>query len=269
MIVEGTGEMRIQERAAWVWDACDSSLFQWAIDQGVATVFVHVPWNVTQRPQVAKQLARTVAAAKGVGLQVQALGGEPDWVHFPERVVRDWLRPALEAAPFDAIHLDVEPMIDAASPDTAVIDNFVELIRSVGVTRPAGIRLEVDIRFWYHEVTAGGRDLTATLAQAVDVMTVMSYRRVLEGADGVLALATPTADRANAAGSRFRVGLETRDLGSSLTESKQTFHGAEPNELAASIATIEKNFAGYRKFAGVAVHDLHGWRALHTGKFAR
>ena len=96
---------------------------------GASELFVHVPPRVDRLPDERAAIVRIVDAAHASGLQVSALGGDASWLDDPDDVVERWLTPALAAAAFDGIHLDVEPPVDPDDPDPALVNRFLALVR--------------------------------------------------------------------------------------------------------------------------------------------
>ena len=196
--------------AAWAWhDIPGDSLAREAELRGVEELFLHVPARMDELPERAAQISQVVRAAKAAGLRVAALGGDPAWPQDPGNVIRRWLIPALATADFDAVHLDVEPRISPRCPRSDLSAALLRLAQEVKAASP--LPLELDIRFWYHRIPAGRSDLTSALLDVADGVTVMSYRRRTRGPDGSVGLSAPAAQRAQAAGRRFRVGIETKD----------------------------------------------------------
>lgn len=251
-------------RAVWVWSVRDlDGAWGFLERRRVTELFLHVPWEVRRRRDERARIADAVARAHRAGMRVSALGGTPDWIHRPGEVVRRWLRPALEAAPFDGVHLDVE--LDFGQDRARAARGLVDVAETVRTQLLAAMSLEVDVRFWYPSVRVGDTDLARALCGPADCLSVMSYRRRTTGADGSIELTRPTARAVAETGRAFRVGQETLDLGPGPVQTKQTFFGRPAAELDAALGRLREAFADAPGFAGVAVHDLPGWRALPRG----
>lgn len=245
-------------RAAWVWRAeHPDALMNFAAERRLRELFVHVPVGVGTHPDL-PDLVRLARAAHGRGMRVAAVGGDPGWLDDPAAVVTEWLATALGTGLFDGVHLDIEPDLTGRP----VVDRFAAVVRAVAESVPSDIPLEADVRFWYPDVAAGGRDLMSTLVSIVDAVTVLSYRNRTSGRDGSVALTRPTAGIVAAAGRRFRVGQETLDLGPNPDERKQTFHGRPRAEPETAMDVIDNAFVGMLAYLGTAVHDWRGYRRL-------
>lgn len=258
----GVSMVNREGRAAWVWRVDDpDALVTFAAARRLDELFVHVPVRVDTHPEL-PNLGRLARAAHARGIRVAALGGDPGWLDDPAAVVTEWLAPALGTGLFDGVHLDVEPHLTAPSASRPMVDRFVAVVRGVAESVPIGIPLEADVRFWYPDVPAGGRDLMSTLAPIVDAVTVLSYRNRTSGRDGSVALTSPTARIVAAAGRRFRVGQETVDLGPDPAERKQTFYGRPREELETAMGIIDNAFGAMLGYVGTAVHDWRGYQRL-------
>jgi hypothetical protein len=93
----------------------------------------------------------------------------------------------------------------------------------------------------------------------------MAYRNTATGPDGTLVLAAPTLTAARAAGKKVRIGQETRYLGPSPVEVKQTFFGQTSTRLEAQLGVIDSAERANPAYLGVAVNDHTGWAALSPG----
>ncbi len=233
------------QRATWVWQpSVDAVAFASAV--GAQELFVHVPLDLDRLPDERAAIVRVVDAAHAAGLRVAALGGDAGWLDHPDDVVHRWLAPALQAAHFDGIHLDVEPAIDPDHPDPVLVGRFLALLRRMAGARPHDVPVDLDVRFWYWRVPAGRTDLQSALLMIVDAVTVMSYRTATVGADGSIAITRPTAERAAHAGKTFRVAQETRHLGDDPVDRKQTFFGKRRADLHAASPRSTPRSAGPR-----------------------
>ena len=59
-----------------------------------------------------------------------------------------------------------------------------------------------------------------------------------------------------------RLAVETRFLGTDPVSQKQTFWGQGPTALVQALIGVDAALAGHPSYAGTAVHDEAGWRAL-------
>lgn len=92
----------------WVWSTCPapSALADFARAAGLREVYLSVPWQID--PAQAAGLQSSCRALGAAGIEIAALGGDPEWADGP-RDAGAWARRALSAASFDRVHLDIEP----------------------------------------------------------------------------------------------------------------------------------------------------------------
>ena len=229
---------------------------------GATELFVHVPLRVDRLPDQRATIVRIVDAAHASGLRVAALGGDASWLDDPDDVVERWLTPALAAAAFDGIHLDVEPPIDPDDPDPALVSRFLGLVRRIAGSRPRPLPVDLDVRFWYWQVRAGQTDLQSALLAIADAVTVLSYRTATAGVDGSIAITRPTA---SARPVPARPSASPRRRGTSATirqpASRRSSASAGPTSTA-RWPRVDASFAGSPHYAGTAIHDWLGWQTL-------
>ncbi|WP_156384204.1 hypothetical protein [Marmoricola sp. Leaf446] len=249
-------------RATWVWGRpAPGPLVTWATKQRVGELFVAVPRSLSTSTDLGwvRDVSRRAHRA---GMRVAALGSATEWIDRPAEAVA-WQRDALATGLFDGVHLDVEPWLHPAwdSDRAGVVAGYLRLLDELGsaTTSP----LEVDVAFWLHTVpTAEGVALDAAVARRVDGLTAMTYRDTVTGPDSITDLGGQVLATAAAAGKPCRLAVETRFLGTDPVSQKQTFWGQGSAALAAALAGVDAALAGQPAYAGTAVHDEAGWRAL-------
>ncbi len=250
-------------RAMWVWDvSTPEATVQLAVDNGIGQLFVAVPPNLPSSPLLPniREISQRAGAA---GIRVDALGGDPGWVDNPTWVVNKWLKPAMGTGLFTGVHVDIEPyttsawQTDQAGVVTRYLSTLTTLVKAAG-TAP----LEADIPFWFHEVPAGATTLDRAIISRTAGVSVMAYRNTAAGEDGTIALATPALGAATDLGKPARVGQETRYLGDSPVETKQTFFGQTRSTMEVQLSEIGMAFSGLSGYGGIAIHDSVGYAAL-------
>lgn len=96
----------------------------------------------------------------------------------------------------------------------------------------------------------------------VDSATFMTYRSDPAQLLAIAAPALEAGDDDNAggtgAGGAVWLAVETTDVG----DSALSYFGSTADRLAADLETIQAGAGAHAGFAGIAVHDTVGWRAL-------
>ena len=149
-------------RALWAWERSDPRrLVDLAVAHGIGRLFVAVPRDLSTSPAL-DHYAELVAAAAVAGIDVDALGGAPEWIDRHDDTTGRWLTPVVESGLFAGAHLDVEPHghPDWNASQPTVVARYLGLLTAVRSAAP-GFRIEADIGFWFHEVAAGASPSTA------------------------------------------------------------------------------------------------------------
>ncbi len=254
------------QRATWVWRDIDphpdpDALVRWAVVQDVGELFVAVAPGWSGGPDRAwvTSVAR-LAGARGV--RTSALGSTTEWIDVPRDAVA-WAVESEASGLVDGVHLDVEPCQHPAwdTDRPGVVAGYLTLLEQVAAA--TALPLEADVAWWFHEVgTAEGVPLDAAIVQRVDRLTAMTYRDTVTGTDSITDLGRHVLAAAAAAGVPCRLAAETRFLGTDPVSQKQTFWGQGPAALAQALVGVDAVLAGHPSYAGMAVHDEAGWRAL-------
>ena len=202
-------------------------------------------------------MARTVALGHDHGIRVTALGGSPRWATHPAWAV-EWARAALGITQIRGIHVDVEPYaLRRWNGDRPrVIRLYLSMLDQLDALRGS---LDADVPFWFGTIGTHGRTLADEVLERVDRITVMSYRDRALGPNGIADISRDWLRRADQAGVPVRLGAETNRLGSCP---QCTFYEEGAERLRRAQQRVAGVFADRESFAGVAVHDWVGWRAL-------
>ena len=244
----------------WVWDWSDAeSVVRLARTRGVDTLFVAVPADLTTSPSLTR-VRDLVMQARSAGLRVDALGGDPGWVDDPTWAVDRWLRPAVATGLFTGLHVDVEPWTTAAwtTRRSTTISAYLTLLDRL-VSASGTLPLEIDIPFWFDQITAGERStLDRETMRRVSAVTLMAYRNTAAGTDGTLAIAAAelAVGRGPGQAGPHRPGDDA--LGADPTEVKQTFHGQTLARMNDQLAQVDSGASAYATYAGSRRPRLHG-----------
>lgn len=249
-------------KAMWVWtQPAAKTLVTFARNRGVTDLYLAVPLDLPRSP--ALSWVRSVhKAARGTGIQLHALGGDPGWIDEPG-VGAAWARAAVSTGLFAGVEIDVEPWLNPAwdTDRAGVVDRYLATLDEV--VAASSVPVGADIAFWLHTVTTrdGARLDTAVLSRVARV-TIMAYRDTVTGADSITDISATTLSAGEAMGVPVRLGVETRYLGEGAVAAKQTFHGQPVGDLTRALAEVDALLAGSPAYAGTAVHDYEGWSAL-------
>ncbi len=245
----------------WVWErpAVDV-LVEAARRSGVDDLFVSTPGDLAASPDLPWFRALRGRSAE-VGVRVQALGAEVAWLDDHAAALA-WQRQALATGLVDGVHLDVEPWQHPGWGGVAplLLSSWVGLLGLLATD--AGHPVEVDVPFWLHEHTVGGRTADRAVMSAVDAVTVLSYRDTATGPDSITKISATALATAAVLGRPVRLAVETRYLGGAPACARQTFHGSTRSHLDRTLAEVDAALSGHPTYAGIAVHDHLGWSVL-------
>lgn len=194
---------------------------------------------------------------------MDALGGDPGWIDNPASVVDTWLRPALATGLFTGVHLDLEPYTTPGwtTSRPKVVKKWLNTIDTMR-SASGGAPLEADIPFWLDQIPANGSTLDSEIIRRTSGVTVMAYRSSANGVDGSIALSSKAVAAGEALGRPVRIGQETNNLGTTPTETKQTFYGFTRTAMETQLGLIGAAYAGSTAYAGLAIHDSVGYAAM-------
>jgi hypothetical protein len=244
-------------RAMWVWKwDRNRDLVSFAQSHGVGRLFVWTwPGFSTSQPSRYSDLLNRASAA---GIAVDALSGDPSWVNDPGQAVA-WAREVVSFHSFAGLHLDVEPYALASwnTNQAQTITNYLSMLSQVkSVSGPYA--LEEDIPFWFNMIASGGRSLDVAVFDTVDAATLMTYRNVADGSDGISALGRAEFDDGVARGKRVRLAVETNPD----PLAKLTFYNTSVTYMAGQLSKVDAAYAASSLYSGIAIDDYLGYRKL-------
>jgi len=209
------------------------------------------------------------------GLQVEFLAGDPSWalarghnnaLSFVHDVVAfaQTLQPGVGLT---GVHLDVEPYVlpEWETDREAAIIRYLEMLNlSSQALADGGLRLTVDIPFWFDSISAEYKGRTRPLNQHVqdlaDQVVLMDYRDSAEGDDGIIQHAAVEMLYATQIERQVVIGVETNNA--APEPEKVTFYEEGEQAMEAALATVMHTYGGNPAFGGIAIHDYSGYKNL-------
>lgn len=243
--------------SVWVWQSVPAAVLAAHVSElSLSRVFLFVGNADREADQ---NIRRSVQLLHADGVQVYALSGEPAWT-FRHAAAVAWAHRALRLAPFDGLHLDVEPhaLRNWKREQQRLVADYLALLdRLSPMTGPLG----VDVQFAYGKIaTPGGSTFADDILAKVDEVTVMSYRDTAFGNNSFTEIATDWLERATAAEKDVWLAAETNELADCPY---CTFYEEGQARMADVLEAVDgwarPQFPTYR---GVAIEDLDGWLAL-------
>ena len=96
------------ERAMWVWDGPVDGVIEFAVDNSVTDLYLHVPPGFSADGRYGTFLAN----AHTVGIEVHAMAGDPAWAKQSAPWTA-WVDEVVAYGGFDGMVFDVEPYLHA------------------------------------------------------------------------------------------------------------------------------------------------------------
>ncbi len=243
----------------WVWHsrpAADLAATTEAL--GVTRVFLFVG---NSSPQSNKNIRQSVRLLHAQDVDVFALSGEPQWT-FRHHPALAWAHRALRLAPFDGLHLDVEPhaLKRWKRDQQELVADYLVLMDELAPLRGP---LEVDAQFAYGRIaTPGGSTFADDILSRVDGVTVMSYRDTAQGANGMVAIAQDWLERATNADKPVWLAAETNPYPDCVYCTFYEEGQAQMADVLTEVDTTERDSGSYPTYQGISIEDLDGWLAL-------
>jgi len=241
-------------RGMWVWQSVPARpMVDFARSHGVDRLWLATTTRLGAAERL--RLTATMRLARRHGIGVAALGGAPVWALRHDEAMA-WARRSTEVV--GALHVDVEPYCLRAweTDQDRVVRGYLELLDNL---RALPVRLEVDVPFWYGSIAAPGGKLADAVLARVDAVTVMSYRDHALGENGILDISRDWMRRTTQAHVPLTLGAETNPVPACP---HCTFAQEGAGALDREQAVVARQLRNFPSFAGVAVHDWAGWRAL-------
>lgn len=264
--------------AMWMWTVDPyppvDSVIAWAREHGVKDVFLAVQIAPGGKVKDANAVAHFAEAAKSAGIGLYALNGDPSWIANPNAAVA-WETAVLATGAFAGVHLDVEPnqipgwkafnVPGAARADNPILREMYATIAALRSNSP-GTHLEIDVQFSDSSYTRtrgfvcdGYGSFGEALVARTDEVTVMSYRTVAGGPNGVKAISAPMLALAVAHGHPMRLAIETAK---DPADPQDSFYGRPESAVENILAAIDTMESSSPAYAGTSVEEYLSWSRL-------
>jgi hypothetical protein len=273
-----------QSAALWTWQenvitnaSDETAFFAFATSHGVKRVYIECEGSI-QKNQPA--LIAFLQKAASHRLMTELLFGNDEWVSpgsgYPHqgyavslvsRYAARLLSKMTTGQPV-AVHFDVEPyaLPQWKTQRNALASDYVDLVTKLARAAHAiGLKLSVDVPYWYSTIPVKRGSVTTPLnqlvIQTVDEYTVMDYwntaSRMERQATIDLAYANGIAGKAVVIGA-----LTSCHQHPSQTSYCNSTSGSGTAYMEAQLANVASVEASNASFAGLAIEDYTGFRKL-------
>lgn len=210
-----------------------------------------------------------IGNATAQGVRVYALGGAPDWAlqRNAYKITRfmEWLNDyqseAAENEKFAEIHVDIEPYLlpEWKSAQRSLIQEWQSNL-SYLIEEGHAMQLSVsaDMPFWFDDIAIPGQQMTlgSWMINQLDSVTIMAYR---DSADKIIKHVRNELKAANEIGKPIMIAVETN---TTEEPEKITFHEEGVAYMQDQLSLVRQQAEQFESFAGFAIHDFIGWKAL-------
>lgn len=246
-------------RAMWVWDYPTQEVLDFSAERGIDRLYLHAGPGFSTDPTYAEFLD----SAHDAGLEVFALAGDPTWAKRSRPFIR-WVDEVLTHGGFDGLAPDIEPYTlsewSNGKRRARLISGYLRSLEDA-VTHAGGLPVMPAVPFWWDEpvFAVDGSLLIDEVIERVDGITIMAYRDMAEGPNGILALAGYEVSATAAVGKTITIGVETaRDA----TYEHVTFYEEGNAVLETELARVAAVFGATPSYWGDAIHHYGSYSTL-------
>ncbi|RXZ82076.1 hypothetical protein EBB07_12145 [Paenibacillaceae bacterium] len=260
-------------KATWIWETTNltedkDDMLAFAQAQGINVIFLHID----RKSSDFEPYRAFVEEAHGLGIEVEALGGDPTWglARHQQEVesfvawIEDYQRTMGERAAFDGIHVDIEPYLlkewEADRDDVMRqwMENVEYLVKQV--KQGSDLRVSADLPFWLHKIDVGDNgNAGAWMIEQFDRVVLMNYRNFAIGDNGIVTNALPMIREGTLAGKPVIIGLETAPTNEG---EHVTFFGQSVGSLHQQMQLSHFVLRWHIGYAGFSIHDYKSWKEL-------
>ncbi|MGE7947657.1 amidase [Lysinibacillus sp. NPDC093688] len=258
----------MQDKATWLWDTTkivedESGVLSFLEDKQVKKLYLQINSDIASN-----DYKSFINKATTKGIKVYALDGAASWVSEEGYNMQDqlfeWLHTyngnAATTERFSGVHLDVEPYLNSgwSSNQVKTIESYQALLtRAKGDTDQLQLPLEVDMPFWFDEVSYNnqfGQGLLADwVIDQVESVSIMAYR---DAAKDIIKIVEHEIDYAKKVNKSIVIGVET---GASDEGEKITFYDDGEAYMNKQLAQVQKQYANKTSYNGFAIHHVDSW----------
>ncbi|MDN4093651.1 hypothetical protein QYF48_12585 [Brevibacillus agri] len=259
--------------ATWIWDAKQietqtDEMIAFAEENDINLIYLHVEPTAVS-PEAYRTFIRKAGQAS---IQVEALGGDPNWALTKNRQsideliswVKAYNRSARADERFSGIHVDIEPYLLPAWKESQQdvvrqwLKNVAYLVAET--KKDTDLAVGADLPFWIDSVSVpeSSEKVSNWMVQRLDSITLMAYRNRAQGDNGIVEIVKKIVADANSRkkGSVI-VGVNIME---SAEGSHVSFYDDGPAEMKSQLAILQQELSGNPAFAGSAIHDYESWK---------
>ncbi|GAE34267.1 hypothetical protein [Halalkalibacter akibai] len=261
--------------STWLWnpyEIVDNSIevLLFLEQNGVTDLYLQVDRDIAIR-----HYQTFIAQASQRKINVHALDGAPSWATKQGKRQYDpvisWLRnyqaQSTSEQRFKGIHLDVEPYLvqEWNSNRQKTIEYYQQaLISFQTLAKELKLVYSNDIPFWFDEISFNNKpygkgNLSEWLINQSDFITIMAYRNMADGPNGIIELVKNEINYALKQHKKVVIGVETMK---SLEGSHISFADKGQSYMEKELLKVEVAYQSTVSFSGFAYHHYASWKQL-------
>lgn len=269
-----TGNDNMKDLSTWIWNTdIITNNPQQVISElkakRVQTVYLQINQSI---PMSSYQVF--ISQLHKLNIRVYALDGSSDWINQENNgkiLLIDWLQNYQEQAntnqKFSGIHIDVEPYLNKlwTINQNQAIKQYQDMIYYLKkAASDMHLIYSMDVPFWFNSTfytneTYGKGLLSNWVTDQSDSITIMDYRNIAKGPNGLIQLVAHQIAYASKHHKSVIIGVETQNLHNSPST---TFFNKGEKDMMTTLREVAKVYKHSSSFNGFAIHSFSSWMAI-------
>lgn len=258
-------------RGTYIWEAHEvirnsQEILDFAKEKNLNWLYVRLDLE-----QPYTKYSSFVKQAAAAGIEVHALGGHPIWALEENRprmmrlvnYVKNYNRAVEGDERFHGIHLDIEPYVLPAwrensqqviSEWTANLDAFVTELK-----KDSNLEASMDMAVWLDKYKVTGQDMSLSkwMINRMDHVSLMAFRDVAEGSNGIVAVSKEEIAFADELGKPIKISVEIK---ASHEGDHISFYEEGAAYMEEELAKLPDLLKDSPSFTGSVVHAYAYWK---------
>jgi hypothetical protein len=258
-------------RGTYIWEAHEviqnsQEILDFAKEKNLNWLYVRLDLE-----QPYSSYSSFVKQAAAAGIEVHAMGGHPIWALEENRprmlrlvnYVKNYNRAVEGNERFHGIHLDIEPYVLPAwrensqqviSEWTANLDAFVTELK-----KDSNLEASMDMAVWLDKYKVTGQDMSLSkwMINRMDHVSLMAFRDVAEGSNGIVAVSKEEIAFADELGKPIKISVEIK---ASHEGDHITFYEEGAAYMEEELAKLPDLLKDSPSFTGSVVHAYTYWK---------
>ncbi len=263
-----------RSKSTWLWDTAriqteSSDILDFLLEKQIDVLYLQV------NPNIEKSVYQDfIIQAQESGIEVYALDGAPQWATSKGLIdiqrfyqwVGEYQRFAGPKGSFSGVHLDIEPYLLATwstHKNKTIVNYQKALVAAQKSAQQLGLTFTVDMPFWFDEHkyrnTFGRGVLSDWVINLTDGVTIMAYRNMAEGPNGVIQLVANELEKAQQLNKPLDIALEATQ---SYEADYVSFYALGEQVLLRELDKVELHYQQNSSLNGFAIHSVESWMTL-------